>query len=171
MLRPHFLPCVKPIHLVSNPTVTKMVRLGIFSPILFYLPIVSSNNLVAADVKVVNVPRGAHGYTRACARALSQSVRCDKSLLWVDASNYYYDEDTISALCTASCKESLDVYLDQVKAACGTSRFISADGLRYHGEYVAQQSWERFDYACMINSWVNIYLALRNISPRRIWTC
>lgn len=148
-----------------------MVRIVTFSPILLYWIIVSSNNLVAADVKLVNVPRGAHGYTRACARALSQSVRCNKSLLWVDASSHYYDEDTISALCTASCKESLDVYLDQVKEACSTSRYVSADGLRYYGEYVAQQSWERFDYACMNNSWVNIYLALQELSPRRSWMC
>lgn len=168
---PHILSYVNSIRFLPIPTVTTMVRIGSFCSIFVSWAIVSSNNLVAADVTLVNVPRGRHAYTRTCIRALSQSVRCDKSLLRVDASNNYYNEDTISALCTASCKESLDMYLNQVKAACGTSRYIGADGLSYHSGYGAQQALEHFDYACMNNSWVDIYVALRRFSPRRSWTC
>lgn len=129
-----------------------MVRTGYFSPILLSWTIASSNTLVAADVRLVNVPQGAPGYTQNCIRALGRTVKCDKSLLQVNAAHGYYDEDTISALCTSTCRASLDVYLDHVKAACGTSRYHGADGLSYHGGYAAQKAWERFDFVCMNNS-------------------
>lgn len=129
-----------------------MVRAGTFSPIFLSWIIASTNTLVAADVRLVNVPQGAPGYTQNCIRALGRTVKCDKSLLQVDAANEYYDEYTISSLCTSTCRASLDLYLDHVKAACGTSRYHGADGLSYHGGYAAQQAWERFDFACMKNS-------------------
>lgn len=148
-----------------------MVQIRGFPLISLAWAIICSSTLVAADVKLVNTPQRAHGYSRACVRALSQSVKCDKSLLRLDESNHHYDEDTISTLCTSSCKASLDVYLDQVKAACGTSRYHGAGGLSYHGGYAAQQAWERFDYACMNNSWVKkLYCSPAN-SPRRSSMC
>lgn len=133
----------------------KMVQLGSFLSSLLVWAIISGQTpQVTAYVKLVNVPRGARGYTETCRRVLNQAVSCDKSLKWVDATETFYNEDEISALCTTTCKTSLDGYLIQVKAACGTSRHDGADGLSYHGGYKAQRFWERFNMLCMNNSWV-----------------
>lgn len=134
-----------------------MVRLGSFLSSLLAWTAISNEAQVIAYVKLVNVPRGARGYTETCRRVLNQVVKCDKSLKWVDAAEHFYNEDAISTLCTTTCKTSLDDYLNQVKASCDTSRYDGADGLSYHGGYMAQRFWERFNILCMNDSWVIPY--------------
>lgn len=139
-----------------------MVQLGSFLFSLLAWAVISNEAQVIAYVKLVNVPRGARGYTETCRRVLNQAVKCDKSLKWVDATETFYNEKDISTLCTTSCKASLDDYLNQVKDACDTSRYDGADGLSYHGGYMAQRFWERFNILCMNNSWVVTYFSSKH---------
>ncbi|KAH8765032.1 hypothetical protein F5883DRAFT_421761 [Diaporthe sp. PMI_573] len=128
-----------------------MVQLGSLLSNFLAWAIISGESRVTAYVLLVNIPQGTRGYTETCRRVLNQPVKCDKSLKWVDGTTNFYDEDTISNVCTVSCKRSLDKYLDQVKAACDTSRYDGDDGLSYHGGYKVQQFWERFNMLCMNN--------------------
>lgn len=63
-----------------------------------------------------------------------------------------HDQDTLSAVCTASCKTALDTYLNEVKSACQTSRYDGADGLSYHAGYGTELVWESFNILCTVNS-------------------
>lgn len=114
--------------------------------------IIDASKGVAADVRLANVPQGARGFNDTCIRVLNQAVNCDQSLIWADGVNNFYDQATISTLCSEGCKTAMDRYLEEVKSACETSRYDGADGLIYHGGYSAEVFWEKFNILCLTNS-------------------
>lgn len=125
-----------------------MVQLTDFLYIFLAWAIITCDTQVSADVLLVNIGQGNHGYKETCISALSQPVKCDRSLTWVEVTETFYDEEIMSTICTMSCKASLDEYLYHVRIACGTGRYIGAGGVSYHGGYNVEQFGEKFNVLC-----------------------
>jgi hypothetical protein len=120
--------------------------------LLFSWAIALNQRLVAADVALMALDKGASGLSDMCVGMLNQVVNCEPTLLWATDVNKFYTDATLSTLCTSTCKNSLSSYVSRIQIACGSSRYDGGDGLSYLAAYQGQALLENYNMVCPTNA-------------------
>jgi hypothetical protein len=104
---------------------------------------------VLGDVQPFNITADEWQLPSTCISVINQVVACDTALTWAGKGRYE-DDETLKAVCTPSCLDSLTQWLRRTAGAC-TVRYNNS-----YGESILPASWvenilEDYKILCLTN--------------------
>ncbi|PLB53269.1 hypothetical protein P170DRAFT_404258 [Aspergillus steynii IBT 23096] len=94
----------------------------------------------------------------ACQTALNQTTQCNSTLSFVAFDGLFPSSDVLAAICTDSCKESLQSFRSQEVEACG-DEYYHVDGKLVPASYSVDQLLFTYTYTCLQDGTTNVYCA------------